>query len=238
MRDKIGLLNPKISGQLLIFHFFLGASVLLSNLLVILWVIFILLYFTNILFKAGKHEIWKLVFILSYVCGIEILPRIANTSPFLPYEFGKYAFVFFLSIWMLKFKGKNRSVGFWIILLSLPGLLFIPTYAYRDFLINSFLGIFLLGWAAHSLNEKSINPSQLQLIFLGFLYGIIAITGSVIIRSPSLSEISFELGANFETAGGFGSNQVSTVLGAGFMITALSFLFNIKIFPFRKSNII
>lgn len=236
MKESKFIFNPALAGKLGILHALLGASVLFSNIGVIAWILGTMLYLLNTLLRAGKQESWKLVVILAYVSGIEILARIANTSPFVPYEFAKYAYVVFLFVGMIKFRRQKLSAGFWIIVLSLPGLLLIPTEEYRTLLVNSFLGIFLLGWAAHLLNARHLQPERLQLVFLSFLYGIIAITAAVFIRTPSLSEMEFELGANFATSGGFGSNQVSTLLGAGFMITALAFLLRMNLFPWRFSE--
>ncbi|MEO7767235.1 MAG: O-antigen ligase family protein, partial [Ferruginibacter sp.] len=53
----------------------------------------------------------------------------------------------------------------------------------------------------------------------------------ITIRTPDFSDIEFNLGANNETAGGFGTNQVATLLGAAIclliiMIDQRQYLFN------------
>ena len=47
------------------------------------------------------------------------------------------------------------------------------------------------------------------------LYPLVSVLAFTVLGSPSLEEVEFTLGANFETSGGFGSNQVSTALGLG-----------------------
>jgi hypothetical protein len=41
----------------------------------------------------------------------------------------------------------------------------------------------------------------------------------VLIQTPSFENLNFTLGANFTTSGGFGSNQVSTILGIGMFLS-------------------
>ena len=69
----------------------------------------------------------------------------------------------------------------------------------------------------------------MQLILLPCI-GVLAFT---LIKNPDFSSYQFELGANFKTAGGFGSNQVSTVLGLGAFVT---FLFWINKWPLFKNR--
>lgn len=235
MKDK-GIFNPNNANRLVLLHVLLGASVFLTSSGVIAWILGSLLFMLHVLLQAKRHEFWKLPVILAYICGIEILARIAKTSPFVPYEFAKYAYVIFLFIGTMKFSNQKLSAGFWIMILALPGLFLIPGENYRVLLVNSFLGIFLLGWAAHLLNNNYLDPKHLKLVLLSFVYGVIAITTAVIVHTPSLTELEFELGANFETAGGFGSNQVSTVLGAGFTLAALAFLLRVKLFNLKYSE--
>lgn len=235
--DFKGLFDPDNAAKLGLLHAGLGISVFFTNVVVIAWILGVLLYSLNYLLKAKRYESWKLVAILAYISGIEILARIARTTPFVPYEFGKYAYVIFLFIGILKYRKQKFTPGLIILIFSLPGLLLIPTHSYRVFLVNSFLGIFLLGWAAILFHGKQLYEKQLKVVFLSFLYGIISVTAAVIIRTPSFDEVEFILSANRSTSGGFGSNQVSTVLGAGFLISAMSFLFRIKLFPFRFMDV-
>lgn len=180
---------------------------------------------------------WQLVSFMAYLCGIEILARIAKTSPFVPYEFAKYAFLALGIVGLIKFAQTRLTPGIVIVLLTIPGLFLISVEGFREKLVNSFLGIFLLGLISHLYHDKRLSNKQLESVFRNFLYGIIAIATAVTVRTPSFSELQFELGANFATSGGFGSNQVSTILGAGFMVISLAFLLRMTLFPIKVGDI-
>lgn len=237
MKKPKFIFNPANAGILGILHVILGASVLFGNLGVIIWILCVIPFLLIDLLNAGKEEIFKLVVVLAYISGIEILARISKTSPWVPYEFGKYSYICFLILGLIKFKQQKATPGFWVVVLSLPSLLLIPWEGYRDYFVNSFLGIFLLGLVSHLLYGKILSKEQLKVVFLNYLYGTIGVAVAVIIKTPELSDIKFKLSANFDTSGGFGSNQVATVLGAGFMLVGLAFLLRIRLFPLKFTDL-
>ncbi|MEZ4824442.1 MAG: hypothetical protein R2942_19440 [Ignavibacteria bacterium] len=53
---------------------------------------------------------------------------------------------------------------------------------------------------------------------LAMLYPIAAMSIFVYFRSGSLEEATFTTESNFQTSGGFGPNQVSTIFGLGILI--------------------
>ena len=57
-------------------------------------------------------------------------------------------------------------------------------------------------------------------------------------RTPDLKEIVFRGSANFETSGGFGPNQVATIIGVGAFILILFLFLNKKISGFLFLEII
>ncbi|GAB3218780.1 hypothetical protein GCM10027454_07000 [Algoriphagus aestuariicola] len=65
------------------------------------------------------------------------------------------------------------------------------------------------------------------------IYPIVSVLVFTIIRTPDLDSVDFSLGANFSTSGGFGSNQVSTILGLGVFLTAACILLNYRLTGFR-----
>ncbi|WP_332910234.1 hypothetical protein [Algoriphagus boritolerans] len=60
------------------------------------------------------------------------------------------------------------------------------------------------------------------------LYPILSVLVYTIIKTPDLDSVEFSLGANFATAGGFGSNQVSTILGLGVFFDGFLYSFELS----------
>ncbi len=184
---------------------------LFANLVPLLFCI-IALYF---LLKIGTDDSSKIgtIKIISYLTSLEILYRVSGVT-FLPYELSKYIQIFFcLYTIILNTKAKLHPIGIFIILLSLPSLILFEYEVYKFLVFNSF-GIYALAVFVSFTAFNRVNIHTFISILLNFIYPIISFLVFITIRTPSFEEINFELGANFETSGGFGSNQVSTILGA------------------------
>ena len=196
----------------LTFHIFLGLSTYYTHWVLVGWLyVFILSSIYEIL-RNRSNALIILVVSLAYVVGIELLCRIAETTPYIPYEFAKYFFLLSIFTYMLFTPLKGVSPGFFIIILSLPAVLLIPREDFRVYFVNSFSGIFITGLMGYLFYRVRIQLPYFKIILTAMLYGLIAITFAVIIRTPNLEDVDFNLSANFQTSGNFGSNQVSTWL--------------------------
>jgi hypothetical protein len=141
----------------------------------------------------------------------------SNSSPFIPYELGKYMTLFLLLIGLFKFN-KIGSIGLVIVLLLLPGIIIaVPFYtSYRDLVFNV-LGTINIGLGIALFAKIKITESQLLSLLKLLIMPLISILAYSIFRLPDLNESEFELGAN-EIVGGFGSNQISTVFGIAIFV--------------------
>jgi len=212
------------------FHILLGLLTYVTKWALVGWLyLFILLSLWEIL-RNRKSFIVLVGFSLAYITGIELLCRIAKTSPYIPYEFGKYYFVLIVGIFILVKGELKMNIGIIIMILCLPALFFIPEEGYRTYLVNSFSGIFLTGMLAYIFSSRKIYIHELKSLFVLMLYGIIVITISIIVGSPDIDQIEFDLVANSQTTANFGSNQVSTLLGLGILITGISLLLKLRLF--------
>jgi O-antigen ligase len=84
-------------------------------------------------------------------------------------------------------------------------------------------------------SNVKVTKHDIKQILLFLFYPCVSALAYTLIKNPDLTSYKFELGANFDTAGGFGSNQVSTILGLG-MFLCLVFWVN-KWRIFRNKNI-
>nr|WP_262910819.1 O-antigen ligase family protein [Wocania arenilitoris] len=86
-------------------------------------------------------------------------------------------------------------------------------------------GPFCLGIAAIYCYGRKINIKDLQNILLATILPLIATTTYLFLYTPSIKSILSGTGSNFAASGGFGPNQVATVLGLGsFLLAARLFL--------------
>ena len=190
---------------------------------------------------ASKNRDGSAHIFAAYVVGIEVLFRL-NSGGF-GYEYGKYAVVFLLAVGFLVEKRKKTLpfVFLLFILLLLPSILSIdyPTFDLsRQYVSFNLSGPLSLGISAIYFYKRTINPAQLRKLLLAMLYPIAAMTIFVYFRAGSLEEATFTTESNFQTSGGFGPNQVSTIFGLGILIIAISYFLGIKLFRLQFVNVI
>jgi hypothetical protein len=193
-------------------HILFGVLISFNGFLVPLLICLITVLF---IFKLALNDSSKIntFRIIAYLTSLEILYRATGVT-FLPYELSKYIQIFFCFYTIiLNTNAKFHQIGFFIILLTLPSLLLFEYNIYKYLVFNSF-GIYALAVFVSFSAFQKISVQSFASILLSFIYPVISFLVLITIRTPSFDEISFDLGANFETSGGFGSNQVSTVLGA------------------------
>ncbi len=217
-----------------VFHLILGAVSAGTPWLLILWVYFIV---GSTIFSVFTHNNRDGVvhFFLIYYLGIELLARMSKSYPFLPWESGKYFMLVLLIMGLLVEKRPLKSgVGIVILLLAVPSILVMPKDRFvKDLIFNS-IGILNLGLALMYFYRRPVSFKDLARSGRIMMLGIISVLAFIIIRTPDLSGVEFTLNANFKTAGGFGSNQVSTILGLGFALVIVFNLLRIRLITFFR----
>jgi len=214
----------------LIFHVLLGVVSTITPWVLILWFYFVLISSLPEVFSKPKVN-YGLSFLLIYLVTFEVFARMVQTSPWIAYEQSKYI-TFLLTIFGI-LNGYNKGkLGLLLVFLLLPGLLYDfsgrVTYLY---LIFDVLGPINIGLCVMFFYRQRFTAKGFISIIRLMVYPIVSALFFTFIKTPDFDSIEFELGANFETTGGFGSNQVSILFGLGMF---LMFLF--IVFKWRFSN--
>ncbi|MCZ4318538.1 O-antigen ligase family protein [Aequorivita viscosa] len=157
-----------------------------------------------------------------YIMGFEVLSRMTGGA--ISYEFSKYAVIGFVLIGMF-YKGfKLTSLPYFIyILLLIPGIVFSAINLSYEAKVGNAIGFNLsgpvcLGITALYCYDRKIPIARLQTILLAVLLPIVSITVYLFLYSPSIRDVLTGTASNYAASGGFGPNQVSTVLGLGAFI--------------------
>jgi O-antigen ligase len=166
-----------------------------------------------------NHEV---LYASAYFVGSEVLLRMTGGS--LLYEFSKYGVMVFLTLGMYYSGFSKNAVPFWIyLLLLLPGVI-IATETLnmqtdvRKAIAFNISGPVCLGIASLYCYNRKILLSQLNGILLAAALPVFSTTIYLILYTPDLKEVLVGTGSNFATSGGFGPNQVATVLGMGMFV--------------------
>jgi hypothetical protein len=216
------LTDEQNTRKVFLLHCILALGVLASSWVLILWFYFVLLGGIPDLFNGQKRDI-GILFLASYLTPFEVLSRIANTSPALPYELGKYLLFVLLFYGIISSRYKGRSAGWLMLVLLLPAVFIDESGSisgYKPIVFNVLGPVNVALGVIYSGMLRIDNQLFIRLLKLS-LWPMFCVLLYVFIRTPEFDEIEFNLGANFDTAGGFGSNQVATVLGAGLFFTFL-----------------
>lgn len=157
----------------------------------------------------------------AYMAGLEVVLR--GTGGSLVWELGKYSVILFLFLGLSQNHSKCRESVSWIFLcalLLLPGVLITLTWSDRfseDISFNV-SGISCLLMSSFYFSKCAISKESLNKIFSFFLLPTISLAVVLFYKAPDISAIDFGSKANFEASGGFGPNQVATILGAGWVL--------------------
>ena len=158
----------------------------------------------------------------AYMTGIEVFARMTGGA--ISYEFAKYAVIGFLVIGMF-YRGFNRNSWpylFYIVFL-IPGIFFSAmNLNYETSIVKALAsnlsGPVCLGIAALYCYDRKITSDRLQHVLLALLLPIITTTVYLYLYTPSIRDVLTGTQSNFEASGGFGPNQVATVLGLGIFV--------------------
>jgi hypothetical protein len=162
--------------------------------------------------------------LFSYLISFEVLDRMAKTSPFIPYELGKY-FLVLMGILGCSILGVRSQKGLWMAILVIPALFYDFSGQRNQYdIINNLLGPLAVGLGLAFADRFPISKIALNQILKFIFWACLASLIFTYVRTPDFGDIEFKLGANFATTAGHSSNQVSTILGLGMFLAFYSLL--------------
>ncbi|MFY0604296.1 MAG: O-antigen ligase family protein [Flavobacteriaceae bacterium] len=173
---------------------------------------------------SSKNMREEALMFAGYMVGAEVFLRMIRGN--ILYETGKYSVLLFLIIGIVVGKNTNKPnvlFVFYILLLLLGiTLTSVPEgESIRNQIAFNLSGPIVLGLCSFYFYKRQITKEMLFDILFFMLLPIIAMTSYLYFRTPSIEEIVFNATANFDTSGGFGPNQVATILGVGIFIVAV-----------------
>jgi hypothetical protein len=204
--------------EILLFHILMGGAIYLYRPISGMILLGVLLYFTFIIIQ-NKNRNNEALMAAAYIAGAEVLFRMTDGMIF--YETGKYAVIIFMLIGMF-FKGtSSKTTPFWTYLLFLvPGIIVASiTLSYdaefRKLIAFNLSGPVTIGVSAIYCYYKKINKKDFERVIVMLLMPLLAQMFYLYFYTPTLREEIISLSGNYVATGGYGPNQISTVLGMG-----------------------
>jgi hypothetical protein len=164
---------------------------------------------------------------IAYLIGAEVLWRMAQVPIW--WEFGKYGA---LAIAVVALVRRNHfsipALPLIYLIALIPGCLltvseFAPERA-RDIISSNMSGPVLLLVSCWFFSFVRFTPVQLRRVVFAIIVPLVSVAFATLFFTVTAEEIQFTGESNFATSGGFGPNQVSSLLGLGAFAAVFCFL--------------
>lgn len=160
--------------------------------------------------------------VAAYVVGSEVFLRMTGGNPL--YEISKYGVMVFILLGMY-YSGFSRGAApYWTFLLLLVPSIVISTFALnfdtdiRKAIAFNISGPVCLGLASLYTFRRKISLAEMNQILFSMGLPILSCMVYLTLYTPNVRDVVTSTQSNFETSGGYGPNQVATVLGLGMFI--------------------
>ena len=191
-------------------------------------------FFIKIIYAPKKGKSVGIIKACAYLLGVEVLLRMSGGIIF--YEAIKYVILLF-AVLGLFYNGFNKkaTMYFVYVLLLIPSVylslaLLDVDDNIRKAIAFNLSGPVCLGVTALFCYGVKVTKSQLESIINHMVYPLVSTVVYIFLYNPNVADVATGTGSNFASSGGFGPNQVSTVLGLGM------FLLTVRYFYFSKTK--
>jgi O-Antigen ligase len=225
-------MNKTISySGLLLIHIVFGVLIYLFSKLSIGYGISILVFSILYIIKTQNNKN-QVLYLAAYTVGSEVIMRMTGGMIF--YEIAKYSIIAYMLMGMYFSGISKNSTPFWIFLIFLiPGIIYgtfqlnIDTDVQKAIAFN-ISGPICLGISALYCYQRNLTLKELDNVLLCMLLPIISTVTYMFLFTPDIKSVVTSTESNFETSGGFGPNQVSTIIGLGVFLAFTRILFYSK----------
>lgn len=174
----------------------------------------------------SKNKNNEALLMAAYAVSAEIVLRMTGGT--FVNEYGKYLVMLFLFLGML-FSGFSRNaLVYWLFLFILVPSVVLSTVTLdittdvKKAIVFNMSGPVCLGISAIYCFKRELTFQRLLGIITAFSLPLLCLVTYLYFYTPNIQDVVTGTQSNFETSGGFGPNQVSTILGLGIFI----FLYN------------
>ncbi len=213
--------------QYIFAHLLIGVFGFLVPPIIYVYPLIVLLYGIKTVF-ASKNSNNEALFFAAYFVGMECFLRMTKCLFF--YETGKWGVLFFMVLGLTYKKFNSKAyIYVFVLFLYLPGLaVAFPRFeegfdVFNQITFNLLGSISLIATALYCY-KRQLNFSDFKKVLFSIMYPLFSMLVYIILFTPKTGTF-FTTEANSGTSGGYGPNQVATVLGLGSLVLFTFFLF-------------
>ena len=210
-------------------HAFLGFVFFLFPFLSKVYGIAILVFGIYFIIQS-KNKQNEALLMAAYAVSAEIVLRMTGGT--FVNEYGKYLVMLFLFLGML-FSGFSRNaLVYWLFLFFLVPSVVLSTVTLdittdvKKAIVFNISGPVCLGISAIYCYKRELTFQRMLGIITAFSLPLLCLVTYLYFYTPNIQDVVTGTQSNFETSGGFGPNQVSTILGLGIFIFFVQLMLN------------
>jgi O-antigen ligase len=184
---------------------------------------------TSIIYVVfSKNTVVAVLATSAYIATGDVFFRMTGGLFF--YELHKYLLIVLVLLGIIldrvRLKGYTYLLYVGLLLLSILFTTYNYTDEVRRMIAFNLAGPISLGFVAFYFYKKKVTFKQLQYVLFTALLPVISLVTYLFLYAPSIKESVTGTASNFATSGGFGPNQVATILGVGIFILFSRLLIN------------
>jgi O-Antigen ligase len=212
---------------LILLHAILGLVIYIvpiSSKVASLLVVFLALVFI----LTSKNKVYAVLIASAYIATSDVFFRMTDGLFF--YELHKYVLIVFVLLGVMldhiRVKGYAYLLYIGVLLLSIALTTYNITDEVRRMIAFNLAGPVSLGFIAFYFYKKKVTMQQLSRVLFYALLPVISLVVYLFLYTPSVKDVVTGTESNFAASGGFGPNQVATILGVGIFILFSRLLLN------------
>ncbi len=214
--------------QSIALHILIGVLIFVIPALSQIYLLGIFVYFTFKIFQSKLSN--RSILILracGYVVGAEVFIRMTGGS--LLYEASKYFVIVFCLIGFFTIRLNKQALPYILyIFLLIPGIFVTGFNITENTMIRTAIafnlsGPICLGIVALFCYKLKVKYEDAHKILLALALPLVTTTTYLFLYNPDIRDVVTGTYSNYATSGGFGPNQVATVLGFGMFVFATRF---------------
>jgi len=226
--------NTKFSYlAIIIFHALLALIIFVIPFFSKIYALLIVLIGLTVIIR-NKNKNNEVLFVSAYLVGAEVFLRMTGGN--FNNEYAKFCVIGFMILGMIYSNfSKTALIYLLFFMLLVPSILITANYQDAGTDVKKVLFFNLSGPVCLAIcsiytfgRKMTFDSMQKLLLVMGF--PIVSTTVYLFLYTPNIQDVVMGTQSNFETSGGFGPNQVSTILGLGM------FIFFAQIILFSKSK--
>jgi len=179
----------------------------------------VIFFVGNIIVAPKSKKTVKIMTACAYFVGAEVLFRMTKGS--ISYEASKYLVILFVLLGMFYQGVSGRGYPYFIYLILLVPSIIIASFElkfeanFRTDLAFVLSGPVCLGLGALFFLDRKVKHKDVLEMFAYLSMPIVTMAMYLMVFNPSVKDVIQNTASNYTTSGGFGPNQVSTILGLG-----------------------